>query len=269
MIRLAIRVERADAEIALAELLVLAPHGLEESELPDGRIEYAIYGAAGEVPELPALEAAVAGRLVEICTSEVPDDWSERWREFHRAQLVAGELWVRPPWDPPAAAGLLDVAIEPAQAFGTGAHPTTRLCLELLCALPERAGPLLDVGCGSGVLAIAAARLGFDPITAVDHERESVKATRENAQLNGVDVAVGRLDLRCDAVPEAPTILANLLLPLLLALSARIESPPRTLIAGGLLAGQVDAVAAAFGERHGMHERERRHEGEWAALLLE
>lgn len=269
MIRLAVRVARADAELALAELLVLAPHGLEECDLADGRVEYAIYGAAGELPDLPELEAAVAGRVVEVATSEVSDDWPERWREFHRPQLVAGELWVRPPWAAPAAAGLLDVAIEPAQAFGTGAHPTTRLCLELLVGLPDRSGPVLDLGCGSGVLAIAAAKLGFEPVAAVDHDRESVRATRENARANGVAVDASRLDLRCDRIPRTRTMLANLLLPLLLELAERIESPPHHLIAGGLLAEQRDAVAAAFAEHQDMHERARRAEGEWTALLLE
>jgi len=269
MIRLAIRVASGDAELALAELLVLAPHGLEERELPDGRVEYAIYGAPSEIPELPDLQAAVSGRVIEVSTSEVSDDWSERWREFHRPQIVAGELWVRPPWAAAAAQGLIDVVIEPAQAFGTGAHPTTRLCLELLCELPERSGPLLDVGCGSGVLAIAAAKLGFAPVVAVDHERESVRATSENSGLNGVAVEAARLDIRRDRLPSAPTMLANLLLPLLLEVAERIERPPRRLIASGLLIEQVDEVAARFAVRHGLRERERREEGEWAALRLE
>ena len=97
--------------------------------------------------------------------------------------------------------------IEPAQAFGTGAHPTTRGCLELLVALArtgEAAGPLLDLGTGSGVLAIAAAKLGFAPVLAVDHERESVAAARENAAANGVALDVRPLDLLHDPLPQAP-----------------------------------------------------------------
>jgi ribosomal protein L11 methyltransferase len=270
VIRLAVRVARADAELALAELLELAPSGVEEVELDDGSIEYAVYGAPGELPALPDLRAAVGGALVEIRTSEIADDWAERWRDFHRPLEVGGRLWVRPPWAAPRP-GLLDVAIEPAQAFGTGAHATTRLCLELLiflCGRRESTGPLLDVGSGSGVLAIAAAKLGWEPVSAVDHEQESVEATRANAAANGVKVEVARLDLRRGALPAAETVTANLLRPLLLELAATLQHPPRRLIASGLLIEQADEVADAFAQRHGLRELERRHEGDWAALLL-
>jgi ribosomal protein L11 methyltransferase len=156
--------------------------------------------------------------------------------------------------------------IDPGQAFGTGAHATTRLCLELLLGL-EPAGPLLDVGCGSGVLAIAAAKLGFAPVTGIDHERESVAATTANAAANGVVIDVFRADLRRDPPPAAPTVMANLLEPLLLTLAQRLAALPQRLIAGGLLVEQVDSVAKAFAKR-GLVERERRVAGEWGALLL-
>lgn len=266
MIRLAVRVSPEHAEEALAELLTLAPSGVEEVEHADGTIEYAVYGAEGEVPALPDLKAAIGGALVEVSTSEVRDDWAERWREFHRPMEIGGRLWVRPPWAAPAVGGLLDVAIEPAQAFGTGAHPTTRLCLELLLEL-EPGGALLDVGCGSGVLAIAAAKLGFGPVVAIDHEHESVTATLDNAAANGVTLEALRLDLRRDPLPHARTVLANLLLPLLLDLAPALRPLPARLIAGGLLVGQLDAAAQAFAEE-GLRERERRVEGEWGALLL-
>ena len=159
MIRLAVRVRRADAELVLAELLELAPGGVEEGE--DGDVvEYAVYGAPGELPELPDLEAAAGDSLVEVRTQEIPDDWPERWKRFHQPIDVGGRLYVRPPWgqSPPAAGdSLLDVVIDPGQAFGTGSHHTTRLCLELLLEL-EPGGALVDLGCGSGVLAIAAPR---------------------------------------------------------------------------------------------------------------
>jgi ribosomal protein L11 methyltransferase len=161
---------------------------------------------------------------------------------------------------------VIDLVIDPGQAFGTGAHATTRLCLELLLGL-EPAGALLDVGCGSGVLAIAAAKLGFAPVTGIDHERESVAATAANAAANGVVIDVRRADLRRDSLPEAPTVTANLLEPLLLTLAQRLPALPQRLIAGGLLVEQVDSVARAFAER-GLIERERRASGEWAALLL-
>ena len=167
MIRLALRVARADAELFLAELLELAPAGVEEVDRGDA-IEYAVYGAPGELPSLPALRAVAGAALVDVTTTEVADDWSERWRTFHQPVTIGKRLHVRPPWcpAPAAASGLLDIAIDPAQAFGTGAHGTTRLCLEALLTLREPkgalldldrgSGALLDLGCGSGVLAIAA-----------------------------------------------------------------------------------------------------------------
>jgi ribosomal protein L11 methyltransferase len=266
LIRLALRVRREEAELVLAELLELAPGGVEESDEGDV-VEYAVYGAPGELPALPDLRAAAGGALVEVATSEVPDDWGERWKAFHEPVQV-GDLLVRPPWAPPRD-GLLDVVIDPGQAFGTGAHPTTRLCLELLLEL-EPGGALVDVGCGSGVLAIAAARLGWAPVLGIDHERESVQATLDNAAANGVTVEARRHDLLRDGpVPSAPTALSNLLRPLLLRVAhdGFADAPPDALVAGGLLAHEGDEVAAAFA-RHGLRETARRHGGDWVALLL-
>jgi ribosomal protein L11 methyltransferase len=294
VIRLAVRVRREQAELVLAELLELAPAGVEEVRVGTETIEYAVYGAPGELPRLPELKAAVGEALVEISTSETPDDWHERWREFHRPvvidapRLSPGEgravpgLRVRPPWEP-AVTGpgddLHEIVIDPAQAFGTGGHASTRLCLELLLevAARERASaPLLDVGTGSGVLAIAAAHLGFAPVLALDHERESVEAARENALQNGVAIEVSRFDLRSQALPwlegegrrESLVVVANLLRPLLLELARTMPAAPRHLLAGGLLCDEVDEVASAFGERLALHERERRESGEWAAVWL-
>src|SRR3954449_10296410 len=188
MIRLAVRVRRDDAEVALAELLTLAPAGVEEVDLPDdGLVEYAVYGAPGELPDLPDVRAAAGGALVEVRTSEVGDDWAERWRAFHKPVLIDHRLLVRAPWHAGSDGALPEVVIDPGQAFGTGAHATTRTCLELLLTL-EPGGELVDVGCGSGVLAIAAARLGFAPVLGLDHETASVEATRDNARANGVEV---------------------------------------------------------------------------------
>jgi ribosomal protein L11 methyltransferase len=263
VIRLALRVRREDAEIALAELLELAPGGVEEVDLGD-RVEYAIYGPPGELPALPDLEAAAGGALVEVVTTEVADDWAERWKAFHRPVDV-GPMRVRPPWEPPRADAELDLVVDPGQAFGTGGHHTTRLCLELLLDL-EPDGPLVDLGCGTGVLAIAAARLGWGPVSGVDFDPLAVEATLENAAVNGVHVAASRVDLREQVAPSAPTVTANLLRPLLLAL--RFDDPPRQLVASGLLREEADEVAAAFAATHDLVEVRRVSAGEWSALLL-
>lgn len=268
MLRLAIRVRREDAELVLAELLELAPGGVEEVDLGDA-IEYAVYGAPGELPALPDLRAAAGAALVEVSTTEIPDDWAERWREFHRPLVLDGALTVRPPWEPPGTTAI-DVVIDPGQAFGTGAHATTRLCLELMLRLRQQAaGPLLDLGCGSGVLGIVAAGLGWTPVMAVDHDPASVQAAGVNAAANGVRLDVRRLDLRTDPIPEAPMVVANLLSPLLIGWASRIGPvQPRRVIASGILVTEADAVARAF-SASGLAVTDSRVSGEWVALLLE
>jgi ribosomal protein L11 methyltransferase len=251
----------------LAELLELAPSGVEEADRGDGTIEYSVYGAPGELPELPDLKAAAAGALVDISTEEVAEDWEQRWREFHRPLVIEGRLIVRPPWEP-SGDEPLDVVIDPGRAFGTGAHATTRLCLELLLELEAPEGPFIDLGCGSGVLAIAAAKLGFSPVLALDIDREAVQATGENAALNGVELEVRRFDLRAEQLPHAETVAANLLAPLLLEWAGRAEALPGRVIASGLLAEQGDRIAAAFASR-GLKETARPAAGEWIAVLLE
>lgn len=277
MIRLAIRVARADAEIALAELLELAPAGVEEVDHGD-TIEYAVYGAEGELPSLPELRAAAGAALVEVTTTEVADDWASRWRDFHVPVTIGGRLHVRPPWcDPPPADGseLLDIVIDPNQAFGTGAHATTRLCLELLLERGDDGprGELVDLGCGSGVLAIAAAKLGWGPILGIDHEHAAVQAARDNARANGVQLDVRHGDLLHGGgpAPSAPTVVANLLRPLLAHLAEvgfAGAAAPRVLIVSGLLRAEADAIATAFERKQGLREQARRELGEWAAMTL-
>ncbi|HEX3390978.1 MAG TPA: 50S ribosomal protein L11 methyltransferase [Solirubrobacteraceae bacterium] len=283
MIRLALRVARADADLVLADLLELAPAGVEEIELPaaDGgepQVEYAVYGPPGELPELPDLEALAGGVQVQLSSNEVPDDWAERWKRFHRPVLVESlsvlvpSLHVRPPWEAAVGRdGVCEIVIDPAQAFGTGAHATTRLCLELMLALADEdatRGAVVDVGTGSGVLAIAAAKLGYRPVLALDNDPLSVEAAMFNASVAGVVMKVRRHDLR-SPTPSAPVVLANLLRPLLLDLLERIESPPAHVIASGLLREEADQIAGAYAARFSLRERERRERGEWAALWLE
>jgi ribosomal protein L11 methyltransferase len=330
VIRLAVRVASAHAEVVLAELLELVPNGVEEVEIDGGaRIEYAVYGAPGELPDLPRLQAAAGPVQIEVSSRAIADGWAERWKRFHRPVLIDSPapaavpaVRVLPPWEmakeeriaaartsgngrggqgvEPAKRDTgpetVEIVIDPGQAFGTGGHASTRLCLTLLLALaaaePSR-GPLLDVGTGSGVLAIAAAKLGYRPVTGLDHDPASVLAATQNARANDVRVDVRRLDLlaeplaalgpsspfnpspafgpiRKDApsTPAQTVIVANLLRPLLLDLARALATTPSHLLAGGLLAHEVDELVKAYAERLGMVERERRHSGEWAAVWL-
>jgi ribosomal protein L11 methyltransferase len=270
VIRLAVRCRTELSERVLAELLELAPNGVEEERGPDS-VEYAIYGAPGEVPDLGALEAAVDGEEIEVTTAAVPDDWADRWTDFHKPIEVAGRIRVRPSWEPPEG-GAIDVVVDPGQAFGTGAHPTTRLCLELLVELAERGeanGPLADWGTGSGVLAIAAAKLGWGPVTGCDREQASLDAAGANAKANGVSLSLERVDVREALPPVAPTVLANLTTPLLEAAAAQLppRTPAATLVCSGILPSEIERVSKAFHPR-GLRCVDRREEGDWAALLL-
>jgi ribosomal protein L11 methyltransferase len=249
----------------LAELLALAPAGFEQVD-GDDFVEFALYGAPGELPDLPAGAALMGHTEVHVSSTEVGDDWADRWREFHKPVQV-GHVYVRPPWCEPPTDGI-DVVIDPAQAFGTGAHPTTRLSLELLLEVAPGAAPLplVDLGCGSGVLAIAAAKLGFAPVTALDHDPAAIDATLDNARANGVTLErVERYDLRTGPAPVAAVMTANLTRPLLLRVAELLPEQPETLIVSGLLEGEEEVMAAAF---EPLRERRRRGLQGWSALLL-
>jgi ribosomal protein L11 methyltransferase len=151
-------------------LLHIFPEGVEELD-----------GAFAVYAEEPPLGFDV------VAVDDVAEGWEDGWRAFHHGVRV-GRLWVGPPWEQ-APGDAVAVVIDPGRAFGTGAHATTRLCLELL----QDAEPtsLLDVGCGSGVLSVAAAKLGFSPVYAVDIDDVSLETTTANAAANGVSVEAG------------------------------------------------------------------------------
>jgi ribosomal protein L11 methyltransferase len=219
---------------------------------------------------MPALEAATGDGLVEISSTEIPDDWADRWRDFHEPVPIAGgRLVIHPSWREPEPGAAISVVVEPGQAFGTGGHATTRMCLELLVELADRGeatGPLVDLGTGSGVLAIAAAKLGFDLVRGCDSEPAALEAAGANAAANGVHLELERINLREVAPPPAPTLVANLTAPLLEAVAARMAEPPATLVCSGLLCSEAERVRSAFAAR-GLEAVEERSGGDWVALL--
>jgi ribosomal protein L11 methyltransferase len=233
------------AEEARATMIELFPEGFEEVE-SDAGVELAAYtDSAGEERVWHVFSGAQA--------RDVEDGWEDRWRAFHRPVRV-GRLWVGPPWEEPPD-DVLAVVIDPARAFGTGAHPTTQLCLELLLELPT--GSLLDVGCGSGVLAVAASLLGHAPVLAVDVEAPSVEATRVNAERNGAAVEA-RLVAADEALPAADAALANISIEAVRALPARLRAP--LLVTSGYLASEQPRLA-------GYASVTRREQDGWAADL--
>ena len=226
-----------EAELAL--LLHIFPEGVEEL---DGA--FAVY----------ADEPPLGFDVVE--TGDVPDGWEGRWREFHHGALV-GRFWVGPPWEeaPPNTEAIV---IDPGRAFGPGAHPTTRLTLELLQTLEPVT--LLDVGCGSGVLAIAAAKLGFAPVIGIDLDDAAVEATTANARVNGVELTARRVDALADELPPAELAVANIALDVVERLLPRLASQ-RAVTSGYLDRDrpQVD----------GWRSVGRREQDGWAADVLE
>src|SRR5829696_2216494 len=267
MIRLAVRCEPEYAEQVMSNLLELAPNGLEEERGP-GWVEFAIYGPPGEVPDLGEVQAAAGGSLVDVTTTSVPDDWADRWADFHRPIEVGGRIGVRPSWWDPQD-GLINVVVDPGRAFGTGGHPTTRLSLALLIELEaagEARGPLADWGTGSGVLGIAAAKLGWSPVIGCDREEASLETARSNADANGVEMEIERVDVREGPPPVRPTVVANLTANLLRDCAEHLaerDEAPDVLVCSGMLETEVDDVGSVFSSI-GLRESERRAEGEWA-----
>ena len=257
LVRLGIQVRGDRAEEALARLLPLLAAGAEERAVDDV-VEYATYGAAGELPSLERVRELAGDALVHVVREPVPAGWERRWHEFLEPVRV-GDLVIRPPWIDGAAS---DIVIDPGLSFGAGGHPTTRLGLRLLLAGPP-GGALCDWGAGTGILGIVAARLGWDPVVAVEIEPDARATIAGNAAANGVAVTVEQGDVT-SAPRWAPTVVANLSRPLLVAAAARIEQPPERLVASGFLAGEADEVVAAWGLR----EVRRLVEGEWAAVEL-
>lgn len=229
-------------------MLALFPEGFEERE-EEGEVELAAYtDAAGE--------ARLGEALGPVAAEPVDPGWEDAWRRFHRPVRI-GPLWVGPPWEEPDR-GAVSIVIDPGRAFGTGAHATTRLCLELLQMIEPCS--LADLGCGSGVLAIAAVKIGFRPVYALDHDEAAVAAVRANAAANGVEVDARLRDVLADPLPRTETGLANLALGPVERVAERFAG--RLLVTSGYLAGERPAVAAW---RH----VQRLEAGGWAADLLE
>jgi ribosomal protein L11 methyltransferase len=241
-----VTVPPAEAERARAVMLEIFPEGFEERDSPDG-VELAAYTDAGGEERL---WSAFGGAR----STDVEEGWEDRWRAFHRPVRI-GPLWVGPPWEQPDA-GAIAVVIDPGRAFGTGAHATTRLCLELLLDAPR--GSLLDAGCGSGVLSIAAAKLGFDPVYAVDVDEQAIEATERNARANGVDVSAQLVDAATDPVPDTAAAVVNVALDVDVSIAARLVS--ERIVTSGYLASESPVLPG--------YRWEGRREAEgWAADL--
>ena len=272
-----IAADRYDA--AVGALLDLGSEGWQEEDTVGGEAEAGALTTRRLTFWLPADQPGPSGvaalarlrDLGEVSCEIEATDWADAWKRFHHPVTVA-DVTVRPPWHEPVP-DTLDVCVEVGMAFGTGAHATTRGCLAALADL-ER-GSLLDLGTGSGVLALAALRLGFAPVWACDNDPEALAAARDNARRNELDPELFLADCTDPAVelPAADVVVANLMFEPILALGERYSAAagvagdrPRQIVLGGLLVEQAAAALAAFG---GFERRRLDIDGEWATVTLE
>ncbi len=285
----AVRVEPADVELVADELLVLGASAV--SELPvDGSTTIDL------VADLEAASLAAVGRPHRVL--EPDRAWFDGWRA-HARSVRAGRFLLRPAWldadatdadatdagatddegvtaEDPGRADLVEILLDPEDAFGSGSHATTRLCAALVGELVRPGDRVVDVGCGSGVLAIAAAFAGASAVDALDVDPAARRATERNATRNGVDsivsvvdATVPRLASRVDAGdhPAHDVVVANLLLPLVEEFGADLvllAGGSATVIVSGLLADQVERAVVAVG----LPPVSEHAEGEWRAVVF-
>lgn len=257
------------AALALDEAAPAAVHESDDEDAPVWRVFFADAGALAAASD--RLAAALQPLGIAVRRVEIEDeDWAARSQADLR-RVTVGAITVAPPWDVPSATAGPLVVVQPSTGFGTGHHETTRLCLALLQEAPVTGRRVLDLGTGSGVLALAAWRLGAAEVDAVDHDADALRNAAENLRLNnaGDDIALRHAEFAATALPPADLVVANLtgaLLQRAAAGIARLVRPGGTLIVSGILAGELDAVLQALGQR--LVLQETREEGEWRAARL-
>ena len=206
------------------------------------------------------------------------EDWMAAWKQHYHPIPIGKKLEVLPAWIEKHDETRIAVHIDPSMAFGTGTHPSTQLCLEMVESYTVPGQPAIDVGCGSGILAIAALRLGASHTLAVDIDNASIKSTNENAAANQVqqdlecalgsvtDILQGKFSLR-----QAPLVLVNILAPVIIRLFdaglAELVAPAGMLVLSGILAEQAEDVKTAAAQ-HGLHFKEMRQIEDWVALAF-
>jgi ribosomal protein L11 methyltransferase len=256
---------------AVEGILALQPAGWQEED--DGRVLVFWLEDGAEADPLVAARLKWIGVLGRLEVSREHSGWEDAWRRFHRPHVI-GRLYVRPPWYPPRD-DLLDVVVEAGLAFGTGGHASTRQCLELIQTIPP--GSLLDLGSGSGVVSLAALRLGFSPVCGIDIDLVAVHAAAGNAAMNGLapTFLIGDATDAAYPLPAADVVVANIALRPILRLAERwhttggvldeASSPPAHLLLSGLLVDQAREATAAF---PAYAEAARTDDGTWLTLHL-
>jgi ribosomal protein L11 methyltransferase len=261
-----IRVPAHALDEVLDRVLPVVPDGVRQVPLSRSQVELRMLGP--QLPPLRDIARAVRPVPFQISERDVADDWRQRRLTDYRADAIAERLVVRPPWAPPPPDGLIDIVLEESAAFGAGTHPTTRTLMELLLSMAP-GGSFADLGCGSGVLAILAAGLGWAPVIAVDVQPGSVDSTRANALTNRAVVEVGVVDLSSEPAPPAVTFAANVppLVHAGIARSWRDVVEPRTGLVSGFGPVHAEAVMDAYAPCGFTEQRRHEHHG-WVVSEL-
>jgi ribosomal protein L11 methyltransferase len=231
MREIVVRAGLGDLDEVLDRVLPIVPGGAHQSPCGEGEVELRMRGP--ELPPVSEIVSTLATLTDAVFEHEVSDDWRERRVADYRAAPIGGRLVLRPEWAPEPDSALIDVVLGEGGAFGEGTHPTTQGCVELLLDL-EPAGSFADLGCGTGVLAIVAATLGWKPVIALDAQASSVEVALENARRNRVNVEARLADLLAEAPPAADGFAANVPLPVHRAIATGWgeRAPPVGLVSG-------------------------------------
>jgi ribosomal protein L11 methyltransferase len=267
----------------LMELLATmdpAPTSWEDVDTGEAWVEtydadrVAVENRAREMADIAtSLDGRIHAATIEAVESA---DWTEAWKRFFHTTRVSPRIVVHPSWEPcDAAPGDIVVDIDPGMSFGTGLHPTTRTCLRFLDSLSASTPHLadehvVDLGCGSGILAIAAAKLGYAGVTALDNDPLAVRVTRENLLLNTIAeecVTTATADVLHDPLPVGDLVVANILASVLVEAAPRIaaavrQGPHAALVLSGILDSQFADVQRAFSSV-GFELQESELDGDW------
>ncbi len=262
--------EAADTLLELLDADAFTPTVWEDIETHTTRLEVFLEDAAqaSEVEAAILGAAKLANLTVALSRERLPAaDWSEAWKRFFHVEHVSERITIRPSWEAyTAAPGEVVITLDPGMSFGTGRHPTTRACLQFLdqLAVGDLTRPVLDMGCGSGILAIAARKLGFTHVRGFDYDPDAVVVAQANAALNETTIPFGVQDLAAN-LDQGALVLANILGPVLITYAAEVACavlPGGHLIASGILDTLYPEVKAAF-EAHGLIEEQSILIGEW------
>lgn len=250
---------------------VLSSYRDIEEKLTQVQIYFPEAERTDEARECLGTALGIVGVSAPIEDAQIPDeDWKLSYRRHFKTERIGRRIVVHPPWEPMPADGVV-VTLDPGLAFGTGKHETTRACLEFIDELSDERGSFLDMGCGSGILSIAAAKLGFSPVSGFDVDQEAIEASVENAAGNGVPVEYFRYGLGAKVrreLPKADLVAANILGPLLIRFATEIvPCVGKRLIISGILTELYPDVVKAY-EAQGLKEVASKTFGEWTTGLL-